>query len=384
MAFPVRACAFAKRMAAKHPIVLAPMFGNSTPELIAGAANAGAIAFEGGGQLPKDELRSRIRASQALLNEDSVFGVNLFVPSGFYVDPTAWTWEQSMAVELAAKRHDGYMQELTGKVAPAASQPSWEEHEDVFAGQVDAIIEGGVRLVSFHFGWPTAATVARLRDAGATLVGNATTVAEARRLADLGADAIIAQGGEAGGYRGTFLDVQSYRREALIGVLPLVRSVVEAVEVPVIAAGGIMEGADIAAALDAGASAAQLGTAFLSCPECNTSDVHREALLNFGGSGRTANDPLLTVVTQGFTGKPAQGLMTYRAMRMADLEASLPNCFNSMPTGRTVNAAALKAGRADAAYLWAGTGYPRSRALPAAALVETLAAEAAAARAPRL
>lgn len=376
--------AFAARLGAKLPIVLAPMLGHSTPRLIAAAANAGCIAFEGGGQIPKDDLRSRICESQALLQKDSVFGVNMFVPTGFYIDPTAWTSEQASAVKLAAERHDAYLQELTGNIVPVASSAStMQDHEDAFAGQVDAIIEGGIKLVSFHFGWPSAANAARLREAGATLVGNATTVAEARMLADLGADVIIAQGGEAGGHRGTFVDAQNYRRHALIGVLPLLCSIFEAVHVPIIAAGGIMDGADIAFLLDSGASAVQMGTAFLSCTECNTSSVHREALLNFGGLGRSARDPLPTVVSQGFTGKPAGGLRTDRAVKMADIEASLPNCFNSMPGGRAVNAAALKAGRADAAYLWAGSGYARSRALPAGELVETLVAEVAAASTSR-
>lgn len=352
------------------------MLAHTTPRLCAAAANAGVVAFEGAGQLGKDVLVSRIRETQAMLNAGAVFGVNLFVPSGFYTDPSSWTEPQAAAVEVARERYEGYLSELSGEAAgTAAPSLSREEHQAVFSGQVDALLETGVKLVSFHFGWPDAAEAGRLREAGATLQGCATTVEEARWLVDQGADAIIAQGAEAGGHRGTFIDAQDYRR-ALVEVVPLVRGIADAVDVPVIAAGGIMRGGDIRAVLEAGASAAQLGTAFLSCPECGTSAMHREALLGYGGEGRDASDPLPTVVTLGYTGKPARGLQTDRALRMADLEGALPNCFNGMLAGRTLQAAALKQGRKDAAYLWAGSGYARSRAMPAAALVETLVAEA--------
>jgi len=356
------------------------MLGSSTPHLVAAAANAGAVGFEGCGQLPNHEVEGKIRAAQALLHEGAVFGVNLFVPSGCYVSPATWTSTQTAAVKTAANRHDVYLQELNGGAASAATSSSLDELQQTFDGQVDAIIGGGVKLASFHFGWPTAANVERLRGAGVTLIGCATTVAEARNLAELGADAIIAQSSDAGGHRGMFLDAENYRRE-LVGTLPLVRSIVKAVEVPIIAAGGIMDGRDVAELLSVGASAVQMGTAFLSCPECNTTDFHREALLNFGAPGRSAENPLPTVITQGFTGKAAQGLQTDRAIKMADIEAQLPHCFNGMPAGRTVQAAAVKAGCRDSAYMWAGTGYTRSRALPAAELVETLVAEVAAASA---
>ena len=165
------------------------------------------------------------------------------------------------------------------------------------ARQIEAIFDIRPAVLTLHLGDMTAETVSRLRDLGVRIGGSATSVREARHLEALGLDFIIAQGMEAGGHRGTFLHVPEH---VMTGTLALVRQVVRAVRVPVVAAGGIMDGAGIAAVLALGAQAAQMGTAFLLCPESAASEVHRKAIENMDGDE--------TTITRAFTGKPARGV----------------------------------------------------------------------------
>lgn len=331
----------------------------------------------GAGMVSREPLLSALRRAKALMRTPGAatrMGVNLFVPSGFHVDPSRWTPQQAAAVQSAAARHAAAFGELSGgnpaPAAQAAAAVSREAAEAVFGEQVDALLEEGVGVVSFHFGWPAARDADRLRAAGAFLIGNATSAAEARLLESLGADAIIAQGPEAGGHRGSFLDADGCDSDATAGALCLLRAVTEAVSVPVIAAGGIMDGADVAAALVAGASAVQLGTAFLTTAECGAPPAHKRALLRRGSLAAP------TVVTKGFTGKPARALSNAWTREMGEIEAQLPNCFNGMPAGRALQGLAVREERTDIMYMWAGQGYTRSRPEAGAAeLVRSLVSE---------
>jgi nitronate monooxygenase len=202
----------------------------------------------------------------------------------------------------------------------------------------------------------------KLQSMGVVIGGSATTIAEASELESLGVDFIIAQGGEAGGHRGTWLR-DPY--DALTGTLALTRLIVREVRVPVVAAGGIMDGAGIAAVLALGAQAAQLGTAFIPCPESGASPVHKAALL-----AAREDD---TRITEKFSGKPARGLVNRFMTEMAQAP-QLPFPAQNSITGKLRQASA-KAGKPDCVAMWAGQGAPLSRALPAAQLIERLEAE---------
>jgi len=285
-------------------------------------------------------------------------------------DSRSWSGAQVEAAAEAARRQALTLKEL--QAPPAAAAPSTPaEAKALFEEQVEVVVEQGATVVSIHFGWFEPHQVRRLLDAGVYLIGNATNVAEARALEQGGACAIIAQGAEAGGHRGTFLDASAFRETAMLSTERLVRDVASAVSVPVIAAGGIMGGADVAAMLGAGAQAAMLGTAFLSAPESLIHAEHRRLLLQPAGDAATAR----TAVTQAFTGKPARSIANRWTEDMDELQRRLPNCFNGLPAGRPLAAAAAKAGRADLMMMWAGDGYARCRALPAGELVAAIARE---------
>jgi nitronate monooxygenase len=219
-------------------------------------------------------------------------------------------------------------------------------------------------VVSFHFGLPAPAQLRAVKDAGAIVLSSATTVAEARWLEAEGTDAVIAQGYEAGGHRGTF---RSAFDSARIGTMALVPQIVDAVRCPVIAAGGIMDGRGIAAALMLGAAGAQLGTAFLGCPETRIHPLHRKALQE--SSDESAR------VTPIFTGRPARAL-TNRLMReLADAEADTLDFPLQRGLTGPLGQAAAQRGSADFLSMWAGQGSPLLRELPAEALIEALIAE---------
>jgi len=208
--------------------------------------------------------------------------------------------------------------------------------------------------------------VRKFQSLGMLVGGAATTVAEARHLESAGFDFVIAQGGEAGGHRGTWMR-NPY--DALTGTLALTRLIARSVRVPVVAAGGIMDGAGIAAVLALGAQAAQLGTAFLPCPESGASQVHKDALL-----AAKEDD---TRITEKFSGKPARGLVN-RFMREMANKPQLPFPAQNSVTGK-LRAASAKAGKLDCVALWSGQAAPLARKLPAAELIRTLEQETIAA-----
>jgi nitronate monooxygenase len=220
-------------------------------------------------------------------------------------------------------------------------------------------------VVSFHFGMPSAERIAALRAAGIVLLGTATSLAEGRALAEAGIAAVVAQGYEAGGHRGVFdPDAEDDR----VGTDALTRLLVRELEVPIIAAGGIMDGAGIAAALRLGASATQLGTAFVACDESQADAGHRAAL--------TSEVAHHTVMTRAISGRPARCI----ANRFTDLgrnvaPADIPDYPIAYDAGKALHNAAKAKGEFGFGAQWAGQGAPRSRAMPAAELVEALSSE---------
>jgi nitronate monooxygenase len=228
---------------------------------------------------------------------------------------------------------------------------------------VDAIVESGARAFSFAMGIPSASVLERLRARKVVLMGTATTVREAKLLEEAGVEIIVAQGSEAGGHRSTFAGPFE---AGLVGTLALVPQIVDAVRVPVVASGGIMDGRGVAAARVLGASGAQLGTAFLSCPESGAAPAYKAAL-------RAAKDDM-TVVTRALSGRPARGLANTLTEELKDTEALLPFPLQHAATSPLRSAAAAQ-GDSRFMTLWAGQAAALSRAMPAAELVRELVEE---------
>ncbi|BBC96078.1 nitronate monooxygenase [Streptomyces griseofuscus] len=339
-----------------HPIVQAPMAGGvSGPELAAAVSEAGGLGFLAAGYKTADGVYQEIKRLRSLT--DRPFGVNVFMPQPEYAE--------SGAVEV-------YAHQLAGEAA-------WYETElgdpdsgrdDGYDAKLAVLLDDPVPVVSFHFGVPSREALERLRRAGTFTLVTATTAEEAVAVERAGADAVIAQGVEAGGHQGTHRDVPENDGTGL-GLLSLITQIREAVHIPVVAAGGIMRGAQIAAVLAAGASAAQLGTAFLATPESGAPAVHKEALTN----------PLFvrTELTRAFTGRPARGLVNRFLREHGPYAPPAYPEINHLTS--PLRKAAAKAGDAQGMALWAGQGHRLARDLPAGQLVEVLAAELAEARA---
>ncbi|MFZ4236344.1 nitronate monooxygenase [Streptomyces murinus] len=339
-----------------HPIVQAPMAGGvSGPELAAAVSEAGGLGFLAAGYKTADGVYQEIKRLRSLT--DRPFGVNVFMPQPEYAE--------SGAVEV-------YAHQLAGEAA-------WYETElgdpdsgrdDGYDAKLAVLLDDPVPVASFHFGVPSREALERLRRAGTFTLVTATTAEEAVAVERAGADAVIAQGVEAGGHQGTHRDVPENDGTGL-GLLSLITQIREAVHIPVVAAGGIMRGAQIAAVLAAGASAAQLGTAFLATPESGAPAVHKEALTN----------PLFvrTELTRAFTGRPARGLVNRFLREHGPYAPAAYPEINHLTS--PLRKAAAKAGDAQGMALWAGQGHRLARDLPAGQLVEVLAAELAEARA---
>jgi len=340
--------AFTVRMRIQHPLVLAPMAGGpSTPALCAAVSEAGGLGSHGAAYLPPGKLREEIRAIRALTSKP--FAINLFADDGVQAEERAVRDAQSALAR--------YRQELG--LPPPAPPPPQVELADAFP----VLLEERVPVFSFTFGIPPREMLDACRRQGIVTMGTATTVAEARALEDSGVDLVCAQGSEAGGHRGTF---DRGAEPALIGTLALVPQVVDAVKVPVIAAGGIMDGRGFAAALALGASAVSLGTAFLRCPEAGTSKPYRAALAQ-------ARDDA-TVITRAFSGRAARGLGNRFTREMSGAPLAPYPAQNALT--REIRVAAAKAGNADLLSLWSGQAAPLAREMPAAELVAQILREA--------
>lgn len=334
----------------RYPIVQAPMAGGASgPALAAAVSEAGGLGFLAAGYKTADGMYQEIKQVRGLTSQP--FGVNLFMPQEPHTDPAAI---------------DVYRHQLAGEA-------SWYETplgdtdaggDDNYEAKLAILREDPVPVVSFTFGCPQRATLDAFAKAGTYTIVTVTSPQEAQVAQWSGADAVCVQGVEAGGHQGTHRDDPEADGSG-IGLLTLIGLVREAVQLPIVAAGGLMRGAGIAAVLAAGASAAQLGTAFLVCPESGANVLHKQALTN----------PLFvrTELTRAFSGRPARGLMN-RFMREHGpyAPAGYPQVHH-LTSG--LRKAAAAAGDPQGMALWAGQGHRLARELPAGRLVEVLAAE---------
>ena len=330
---------------------LAPMGGEAAcAPLVAAVAEAGGFGWLGGAYLAPARLAAVIGQIRELTARP--FGVNLFSPQAWRRDAR----REAAFLEALAPHHA-----VLGLPPPALP----ERFEEDFEAQLAVLRELRVPVIGFTFGDPGAARVAALHADGAQVVGTATNVPEALQLQASGCDAVIAQGAEAGAHRGSFIGP---RDAGLVGTLALVPQVVDAVAIPVVAAGGIADARGVAAAQALGASAAAVGTAFLLADECPVSDAYRAAL-----QAGAAHD---TVLTQAFSGRWARGLAnrftldTDALVQRGDLpDFPIPNALT-----RPLRQASAQAGSADYLSLWAGQALPLARRAPAAEIVRRLAA----------
>lgn len=322
-----------------HPIVQAPMAGGpSTPELAAAVANAGGLGFVAAGYRSPEQLRADLAATRALT--DAPIGVNLFLVAEAAIDQSAV---------------DAYARELGPEAARHGVELGRPRYDDDQIGaKLELVVEERVPIVSFTFGCPDTDTVTRLQQAGIAVWVTVTEPHEALAAARAGADALVCQGVEAGGHRGTFDDLDGRGELGLLSLLRLTRGVTE---LPLVASGGIADGAGIAAVLAAGARAAQIGTAFLLCPEAGTSAPHRQAL----------ERPGTTALTRAFSGRRARGIVNDF---MREHDATAPSAYPHVNRLTSpLRAAARAAGDADAINLWAGQAYALAQKRPAAELV---------------
>lgn len=337
------------------PIIQAPMAGASGPEMAIAVCQTGGLGSLPCAMLDAEQADDQIRTIREAT--DRPYNVNFFCHEmPLPVADRDARWSESLAA---------YHVELGATPAAATSAPARLPFDEAMCEVVEA---HQPPVVSFHFGLPPEPLVARVRMAGCTVLGSATTVDEARWLEAYGCDAVIAQGAEAGGHRGTFLSDPIKSAATQTGTIALLPQIVDAVSVPVIAAGGIADGRGVAAAFILGAAGVQVGTAYLHTPEATISDLHREAL------DRATDNA--TALTNLFSGRPARGIMNRLMEEQGPISANAP----AFPTAgfrlAPIRRAAEAAGRDDFTSMWAGQAAPLHHAMDSAGLTQRLADEA--------
>ncbi len=334
-----------------HPVFQAPMAGVSTPALAAAVTNAGGLGALGIGAATPDAARQMIAGFRAL--SDGPLHANLFC----HAEPV-----RDEALEADWIRNAEPKFEAMGAEPPASLNNIYHSFigNEAMTGM---LMEMQPEVISFHFGLPDANQIAALKATGAVLMASATNVEEAKAIEAAGLDAVIAQGWEAGGHRGMFDPDAADDRLAMA---ELVQAITQAIALPVVAAGGIMDGVDIRAVLDAGAQAAQLGTAFVGCPESSADNAYRERLA-MGGE---------TVMTRAISGRPARCLTNGFTQWTSDVPPSqVPAYPVPYDLGKALNAAAKSAGDGGYGAQWSGTGASRARILPVGELMALLISE---------
>jgi len=333
------------------PIIQAPMAGSAFSDMVVAVSEAGGLGSLACALLSVEQARRELATIRRKTSRP--INVNFFCHQQPRGDPDLeMNWRRRLEAYYVQMGLDDSAAVLSSNRAPFDDK------------MCDLVLEFHPEVVSFHFGLPDKDLLARIRRTGAKIISSATSVDEARWLEDQGCDAIVAQGYEAGGHRGMFLTQSVFTQ---VGTMALVPQVVDAVRVPVIAAGGIADARGIVAAFALGAAAVQIGTAYLLCPEAQISPIYRQAL-------KEAQDDE-TAITNVFTGRPARGIAN-RLMRevgpMCDVAPEFPLAAGAVAPLRAKSEAA---GSADFTPLWAGQAVRLNRTLPAAELTKQLAAE---------
>eukprot|EP00750_Incisomonas_marina_P002525 INCI12396.1.p1 GENE.INCI12396.1~~INCI12396.1.p1 ORF type:complete len:413 (+),score=47.29 INCI12396.1:100-1239(+) len=351
LAKSARAGKLLSRLGIRWPLIQAPMVGVSTPELAAAVSNAGALGSVGAGGSNPKEARALIHEMRT--RTDKPFNINFFCHKPACSDPPREAaWLDHLAPffdELGAQAPDSIRE----------THSSFVNNSEMLA----MLLEEKPPIVSFHFGLPSQKAIDSLKERGVVVIGCATTVEEALLIEAAGLDAVVAQGVEAGGHRGVF-DPENDRQ---IGTLALVQQIRQRTALPMIAAGGIMNGSSVAAMMALGADAVQMGTAFVLCPESSADDVYRHAM--------QSDMAYHTAITSNISGRPARGLVNRFHEPVSNNAPTLPDYPIPFDAGKALAAAAKAAGVTDFSVQWAGQGAPLARSMPAAQLVALLVEE---------
>lgn len=340
--------AFAGRLATRHPLIQAPMAGVQGSALALAVSGAGGLGSLPCAMLGADALRAELGALKA---SGLPYNVNYFSHT-----PPAPDAAREAAWRAALKP---YYDELELDIAAIPAGPG---RAPFTAEAADLLVEFAPPVVSFHFGLPAPDLLARVKAWGAFVLSSATTVREALWLQEHGADAVIAQGWEAGGHRGHFLSEDLTEQPGTFALLP---QIVAAVRLPVIAAGGIADAAGVRAAMALGAAGVQVGTAYLCADEATTSPLHRAALQSEAARH--------TAVTNCFTGRPARGIVNRLMREQGPISASAPAFPLATAAVAPLRAAAEKLGRSDFTSMWSGQNASQCRSAPAAQITAALA-----------
>jgi nitronate monooxygenase len=340
----------------KFPIIQAPMAGGiTTSRLVAEVANAGGLGMIGAGYMTPSQIRDQIREIKRLTSNP--FGINLFIPNNFTCT--------EKEVKSAAALLQPIREQLNLPLDDGVDIPTYTHLFETFNEQIKVIIEENVPVCSFTFGVPSLELIAELKQHNILLIGTATTVKEAVEIEKLGMDMVVVQGSEAGGHRGNFI---SNFQESLIGLMSLIPQVVDHVSIPVIAAGGIMDGRGLMASLCLGAKSVQMGTAFLTCVESGAPEIHKEAIL------QSHEDQI--VITRTFSGKEARGIKNKFISEMQEHEESLPDFPVQNNLTQPIRKAASSQNNPDYMSLWSGQSPRLAKNLTVEAFMKSIIDEA--------
>jgi nitronate monooxygenase len=313
----------------RYPIIQAGMAGGiTTPEMVAAVSNAGALGTLGAGYLNPDQLRAAIHRVKEITNHP--FAVNLFIQQDI-------SYSKDDVCQM--NTHLDPIRVQFG----IESSPWIEKYAESFEDQIQVVFDEHVPVFSFTFGIPSRDVLKHLKHEGIIVIGTATTVNEAVELEGMGIDAVVVQGSEAGGHRGTFLSDETH---SLIGTMALVPQVFDQVSIPVIASGGIMDGRGLIASLALGASAVQMGTAFLACPESGAHELYKQLVID------SHEDD--TEITHAYSGKAARGIQTQFMEGMREYHGTIPPYPVQNALTRDIRQAAAKQNNPDYMSLWAG------------------------------
>ena len=343
-----------KRLKIMYPIIQAPMAGGvTTTELVAAVSCAGGLGMIGAGYMNAEQMRNQIREVKQLTSKP--IGINLFVPTVFDISADA--------IKASNQLLNPVRKELGLPPKEFIETTSYQDLIEVFHEQIQVVIEENIPVCSFTFGIPSHEVMEKLKRENIILIGTATTVEEAIENEKRGIDIIVVQGSEAGGHRGSFLQ----EVEEPVGLMSLIPQAADQVSIPIIAAGGIMDGRGLKAAICLGAKGVQMGTAFLNCEESGALKVHKEAILQ----GKESE----TVLTRSFSGKQARGIINKFIREMKGHEKEWPDFPIQHMLTQDIRKTSGEKGEADYLSLWCGQSPRLAKSITAEELVKKTISE---------